>query len=113
MSTQRVRTRVSFVLLAFLAACGEDAAPAAGAGPAAEPPATVSAELTAKLAAADKKDGTEDKVVHMCAGCGLGMAGKAENTLQVGGYAMHFCKHDCQERFRRDAVGELTRLKVD
>jgi hypothetical protein len=98
------------VLVAFfLAACtAESPQPAALAAPVAATP-----EMTAKLAAADGKDGAVDKCVHRCAGCALGMDGSDKWPLQVGDYAMHFCKQGCLDRYRKDAAGELAALKVD
>jgi hypothetical protein len=51
--------------------------------------------------------------VHRCAGCALGMDGKATMPLQVGAYTMHFCKQACLDRYAKDAAGELAKLKVD
>jgi hypothetical protein len=73
---------------------------------------TLTAEMKTKLAAADKADGTVDHVVHKCAGCALGMDGKAEFALTVDDYSMHFCKQACLDRYQHDTAGELTKLKV-
>ena len=73
-------------------------------------PAT--AAMAAKLAAADKVDGTEDKVVHRCAGCMLNMDGKKEMALEVGEYEMHFCKDACLARFEGSTEKEVMALKV-
>jgi hypothetical protein len=62
---------------------------------------------------ADAKDGAVDQCVHRCAGCALGMDGKATMPLQVGAYTMHFCKQACLDRYAKDAAGELAKLKVD
>lgn len=98
------------VLSAFvLAGCSADKpAPAAPAAPIAATP-----EMTAKLAAADAKDGAVDQCVHKCAGCKLGMNGSEKWPLRVGGYTMHFCKQGCLDRYSKDAAGELAALKVD
>lgn len=102
--------RASFLSLAFafVACSAEKPAPAAPAAPVAATP-----EMAATLAKADAKDGAVDKVVHRCAGCALGMDGKAEMPLQVGEYTMHFCKPACLDRYARDAKGELAKLKAD
>jgi hypothetical protein len=92
-----------------LAACGSDKpAPVV-------PAATITAtpEMAATLAKADAKDGAVDQCVHRCAGCALGMDGKATMPLQVGAYTMHFCKQACLDRYAKDAAGELAKLKVD
>ena len=101
-------------LLFGLCACGGDDAAAGGAGgaPAGKGSAAITAEMKAKLAAADKVDGNVDHVVHRCAGCALGMDGKAEFKLAVDDYSMHFCKQACLDRYQHDTVGELTKLKV-
>ena len=82
----------------------EGATPESGGG--------ISAVLVEKLVAADKLDGTEDKVVHKCAGCSLGMNGKKEMAVEVEGFEMHFCKPACKQRYETDAKGELEKLKV-
>jgi len=97
------------VLLTFLAAaCTKPAEPKA----AATPPLPVTAEVLAKLAKADALDGNVDKVVHRCAGCSLGMDGKAEYALAVDNYTMHFCKKGCLEAFRPDPAKEILALRI-
>ena len=71
----------------------------------------VSTAANAQLALADQVDGTEDKVVHNCAGCKLAMAGKADHALQVGDYAMHFCTEPCKEGFAEDVEKSLLALE--
>lgn len=53
----------------------------------------------ANLAAADKLDGAEDKVVHRCYSCALGMDGDAANAAKVGDYELHFCSEGCVDNF--------------
>ena len=69
--------------------------------------------VEARLAAADAKDGKTDKVVTKCAGCNLHMDGKAENKLDVHGYALHFCAADCKDRFAKDADAAVMAMKID
>lgn len=57
------------------------------------PKAAITAEITAKLEKADAADGKVDKVVSKCAGCALGMDGKAEHSAKLGDYTLHFCDH--------------------
>jgi hypothetical protein len=92
------------------AACGGDrtAETPTPTGPIASTPA-----IDGKLAVADRADGSEDQVVHKCAACSLHMDGKAEHALKVGNYELHFCKPACLTRYRKDPLGELTRLKVE
>jgi len=75
-------------------------------------PSDYAPELLAVLAKADAKDGTVDKTVHRCAGCALGMNGKREMAIGVAGYAMHFCKPACLERFRRAPIKEVMALEI-
>lgn len=111
------RRSLFFAPLLILAVACSKPAPAAPAG--GNPGANIGAvpvkttpEIDAKLVAADKKDGKEDKVVGKCAGCDLGMDGKAEFALPVGAYQMHFCGQHCLDRYKKDAIGELTKLVV-
>ncbi|MBL8755165.1 MAG: hypothetical protein JNK15_17810 [Planctomycetes bacterium] len=111
-----VRTKPTFLSFCFLvvAGCGGKApTPPADAPVTPAVPIATTPEIDAKLAAADKKDGKEDKVVHKCAGCALHMDGDAKFALKVGGYDMHFCKDACLVRYQKDALGELGKLKVD
>jgi hypothetical protein len=100
--------RTSFTCVAFLTflACSKQEAPAAAA------PMPVTAETVAKLAAADALDGAVDKVVHRCAGCMLGMDGKAEFPLQVQDYTLHLCKQGCLDRLKADPAKEIAGLTV-
>jgi outer membrane biosynthesis protein TonB len=88
------------------------------AQPAAEPKeeakteAETEAEVVAKLAEADKVDGTVDKVVSKCAACALKMDGKAENALKVSGYTMHFCSAKCKEGFEKDTTKSILALEI-
>lgn len=102
-----LRNLLGLLVLTLACACSSDAVPTAPTGPIASTP-----ELDTKLAAADAKDGQVDKVVHRCAGCALGMDGKAEHSIQVGGYTLHLCKPACLTRYQRDAIGELTKLTI-
>lgn len=78
------------------AAPATDAAAAAPAATDAAAAPVDAATLTAILATADAADGTTDMVVAKCAGCKLGMDGKAENSLQAHGYTLHFCSPECK-----------------
>ena len=71
-----------------------------------------SAEVIAKLVKADLVDGTEDKVVHRCASCRLGMDGDEKNALTVGEYQMHFCSADCKDRFAKDPSANILALAI-
>lgn len=103
----------SFAIAALLfAACEKQPAEKAPDPSPAAAPAPLSAELKAILAKADKADGAEDKVVHRCAGCALGMDGKAEFSLPVDGYTMHFCKEACREPFQKDPAKSIAAIKV-
>ncbi|GAB4140415.1 MAG: hypothetical protein Fur0037_06960 [Planctomycetota bacterium] len=95
---------LSLPLFAVLSGCSGEGkeAPAAPAAPAAP-----TAEVLARLASADAKDGTADKVVEKCAGCNLGKPGKAEKSLKVGEYEMRFCSDNCLQAFSRDPNGEI------
>jgi len=68
--------------------------------------------VAAKLARADAVDGEEDLVVSKCAGCALGMAGKAEHALAVGQYSMHFCAAECKARFARDPGAAVLAMEI-
>lgn len=70
------------------------------------------ADLAALLVAADRADGSEDKVVFRCAVCGLAMDGSAEITSTWQGYDFHHCSEHCRELFDRDPEKILTRLEL-
>jgi hypothetical protein len=108
---QAMRTSIAClaILLPLLAAaCSKPAEPKAPPAP----PLPITAEVLAKLAKADALDGNVDQVVHLCAGCNLGMNGKAEYPLAVGNYTMHFCKKACVEAFRPDPAKEIIALHI-
>jgi YHS domain-containing protein len=96
--------------LALCASCSKEPDPMKPA--AGTPPAAGSVTVAAQLAKADKADGTVDKVVHKCAGCSLGMDGKAEYELAVEGYKMHFCKQGCLDQFKGDPAKAVLAMKV-
>jgi hypothetical protein len=111
-------------VLPFLIACGggvsADAvtnSPTNSAGakpPAAAPTPANSPEDIAKLAEglkiADAADGAEDKVVHKCLGCALGMSGKAEHSLDVDGTTLHMCSVGCKTAVSKDVKARLIEL---
>ncbi len=70
----------------------------------------VSPELEAKLAVADRADGTEDQIISQCPGCGLAMEGTEEFVSQVADYSVHFCSVTCKDNFADDPEGMLTVL---
>lgn len=92
----RVLTLFVPVLLALAAACEEKPAPAA---PAAAP---LDAKTLSGLAASDKADGKEDKVVHKCPSCMLKMEGAKEHQVHVGDYEVHACSAECKEIIGKD-----------
>ncbi len=72
-----------------------------------------SPELEAKLAGADRADGTEDQVITQCPGCGLAMEGSDDYVSQVADYSIHFCSDRCKNAFAEDPEGMLTALAVE
>ena len=63
------------------------------------------------LAAADAHDGTVDKVVSECTGCGLGMPGDPAHSVTYEGYELHFCSDSCKSTFEADPVAGIERLE--
>jgi hypothetical protein len=109
--------------VALLAGCAEQTTPPAeeaAAEPVPEPVAEevvaavleMTPELEAVLAKADLVDGTEDKVVARCPGCGLGMDGSAEHAAHAGDYALHFCTEQCKDAFSTDLAGSLMAMAL-
>jgi len=82
------------------------------AGPAEPAKAEANPQVIAKLAKADLVDGNEDKVVHRCAGCWLGMDGDEAHVLVVGDYQLHFCSASCRDRFAKDVTGNTLALRI-
>jgi len=74
--------------------------------------AEVTPELSAQLVAADRLDGSEDKVVSKCASCALHMNGKEEFALELADYRLDFCSDFCQNNYREDGAGKLMALKI-
>ena len=110
----------SLVAFSLLFACTAEEKPT----PADKPPTDTTAPDTGSgdagdnkvaftLAKADAMDGTTDKVVHKCAGCALGMDGKADHAFELEGYTMHFCSGPCRDGFQDGAADKVLALKVD
>jgi len=103
---------------AFVGCAEQTAGPEAAAGDttrteAATPAAfEMTEELESKLAAADRVDGEEDKVVSRCPGCGLAMPGSDEYALAAGDYSLHFCSDSCKGRFEKDLQESVMALAV-
>lgn len=97
---------VGAVLAAALVGCGrsEVAPPAAAA-------TAVPVSEEALLVAADRADGTEDKVVARCAVCSLSMDGKPEFTSTHADYTFHHCSAHCKETFDHDPAKVVARIK--
>jgi hypothetical protein len=107
--------RLALILLALIAtsACrptgrtpaeaesAESKVPVAATATAVSDP-TTDPDLMAKLAAADRADGTEDKVIGKCVSCGLGMQGSAQHALHYGPYELHACSPFCKERLEKE-----------
>ena len=79
---------------------------------AAEGDAEIQAAVLAKLAEADELDGTADKIVQRCPGCGLKMDGKSEHATEVSGYTIYFCSGSCQEKFAKDLTQSILFLEI-
>ena len=93
-----------FVLFVMLSACGaqaDDAKPATPVDP---------AKVQAGLKHADLADGTEDKTVHKCAGCALGMDGSASHVIDKDGYALHMCSAMCKANYEKNLDKNLAEL---
>ncbi len=99
------------VALALLLALGCGGGSSRSGGDAASG-AAAALDVNAVLAAADQADGSEDRVVHRCAVCGLGMDGSPEITSTWRGYTFYHCSQHCREQFDRDPVKVLARLEV-
>jgi YHS domain-containing protein len=104
--------RSSFSLLfcvSVLAALGcQNEVPKLPPSPQSGAPATV---LT-RLQQADALDGEEDKVVHRCYVCALGMDGKAEHSVTYEGYTAHLCSAACKKEFERDPESVVATTEI-
>ena len=107
------------LLTAILPGCGEPSTTyddSAATEPATEAAMPASFEMTeelgAKLAAADRADGEEDKVVSKCPGCSLAMDGSHEHAFPAGEYSLHFCSDSCKDRFTDDLEQSVIALAV-
>ena len=107
-----------FSIFLIVFACGSsEPKSSVAAEPAAAPvstqsPVSVASNPTATeaLKTADAADGVEDGIAHKCAGCALGMDGKAEHALNVDGTTLHLCSAMCKEYFSKDVEGNLATL---
>jgi hypothetical protein len=103
--TMKKHTAVWILGVVLLAGCGGESPPPEESASA---PAPAEIEITpalqAKLAGADLMDGTEDKVVSRCTGCGLAMEGSDEHTVAVGDYELHFCSESCRDNVTDEAI---------
>lgn len=80
---------------------------------AAAPTAADAAAVEAILAKADAADGTVDKIVSKCAGCGLGMAGLPEHSADCHGYTLHLCSAHCKESYEKNGDAMITALPIN
>lgn len=72
----------------------------------------VTPEMVEVLAKADTVDGQSDKIVSLCASCGLGMEGSKEYPLAVGEFTMHFCSDHCRSAFSEDVTQSVLAMRV-
>ena len=63
------------IVVGFVVACGGETS--------VEATAVDPVKVSAGLVAADLADGTEDKIVHKCAGCSLAMAGSPAHAIST------------------------------
>jgi hypothetical protein len=75
-----------------------------------KPVKPLSEAALAKLVAADKLDGKEDKVITKCPACMLNMDGHEKHSSQLEGYTVHSCHQACAEALETDPEKVLARL---
>jgi hypothetical protein len=92
------------LILTVLLACGAQAEKAKTA------PAVDPAKVQAGLKKGDLADGSEDKIVHLCAGCALGMDGSADNPIEKDGYTLHMCSAMCKANYEKNLDQNLADL---
>jgi hypothetical protein len=90
------------VVVGFVVACG--------GGASVEATAVDPVKVSAGLVAADLADGTEDKIVHKCAGCSLAMAGNPAHAIATRGYTLHMCSAACKANYEGDLDNNLSKL---
>jgi len=79
---------------------------------AAEGDPQIEAAVLDKLAEVDALDGTVDKIIKRCPGCGLKMDGNSEHATEVSGYTIYFCSASCQEKFTKNPTESLLFLEI-
>jgi YHS domain-containing protein len=72
----------------------------------------IQAAVLEKLAEVDALDGTADKIIKRCPGCGLKMDGKREHATEVSGYTIYFCSKSCQEKFTKNLTESILFLEL-
>jgi len=75
------------------------------------PPSSTPSAAASVLEKADAADGTVDKTVSKCTGCGLGMQGDPAHAVEHEGYELHFCSDTCRSNFEEDPEAGIERLK--
>jgi hypothetical protein len=68
--------------------------------------------VVAILVAADEYDGKSDKTITKCAGCALGMDGKADNKIVYAEYTMWFCAPGCRDDFNKNVKESVLAMQV-
>ncbi len=79
-------------------------------GPAPEANNAPDFDKSAALAKADLADGTADKVVQKCIGCGLAMDGDPAHSIDHEGYSLYLCSVDCKTNVEADLDGTLAKV---
>ena len=97
-----LRTSLLLVPVLLFAGCTKKEAVQTPAAP---------SQLMTTLEKADAQDGTVDQVISNCPGCNLKMPGLAENSCELDGYTIHFCK-GCADKVK-DPTPVIAKLKVE
>jgi hypothetical protein len=100
-------------LILVLAACSEKTDPKPVPEPGPKPASKPEVNVPKALEAADKADGTADKIVGKCLMCNLGMDGKPELAAKHEGYTFHMCSAGCKTIFEKDPVKALGKVKLE
>lgn len=107
---KRTLSVLTFLSLATVLGCQTEV-PKIGSNSSSAPEKAEKVILT-RLQQADALDGEEDKIVHKCYVCALGMDGKEQHSATYEGYTAHLCSAGCKKTFEKDPESVVAKTEI-